>query len=67
MLSITYLKIGIGEAKSIVDAMKERVKGTWYEIARSLGVSQKDCKRIEGAFAYPGFEPKQVQPVDGNS
>jgi serine/threonine-protein kinase HipA len=52
-----------GEAKSIVDAMKERVKGTWYEIARSVSVSEKDCKRIEGAFAYPGFDLKQVQPV----
>ena len=50
-------------AKSIVDTMKERVKGTWYEVARSVGVSQKDCERIEGAFAYPGFDLKQVQPV----
>jgi serine/threonine-protein kinase HipA len=51
------------EAKSIVDAMKERVKGTWYETARAAGVSEKDCERIEGAFVYPGFDLDQVQPV----
>jgi serine/threonine-protein kinase HipA len=51
------------EAKSIVDAMKERVKGTWYETARAAGVSEKDCERIEGAFVYPGFDLEQVQPV----
>jgi serine/threonine-protein kinase HipA len=55
------------EAKSIVDAMKERVKGTWYETARSVGVSDKDCERIAGAFAYPGFDLEHVQPVAGNS
>jgi serine/threonine-protein kinase HipA len=52
------------EAKSIVDAMKECVKGTWYEVARSVGVSEKDCERIGGAFAYPGFDLEQVQPVE---
>lgn len=52
-----------GEAKTIVDTIKERVKGTWYEVARSVGVLEKDCERIEGAFAYPGFDLEQVQPV----
>jgi serine/threonine-protein kinase HipA len=51
------------EAKSIVDAMKERVKGRWYEVARSVGVSEKDCERLQGAFAYPGFDLEQVQPI----
>src|SRR5215470_9748537 len=51
------------EAKSVVDAMKDRVKGTWYEIARSVGVSEKDCERVEPAFSYPGFDLEQVQPV----
>ena len=55
------------EAKSIVNAMKERVKGTWYETARSVGVSDKDCERVAGAFAYPDFDLEHVQPVDGNS
>jgi serine/threonine-protein kinase HipA len=53
------------EAKSIVDTMKERVKGTWYEVARSVAVSEKDCERISNAFAYPGFDLEQVRPVDG--
>jgi serine/threonine-protein kinase HipA len=50
------------DAKSIVDTMKDRVKGIWYETARTAGVSEKDCERIAGAFAYPGFDLEQ----DGN-
>ena len=53
-------------AKSIVDAMKDRVKGTWYEVARAACVSEKDCERIAGAFVYQGFDLQQVEPVDGN-
>jgi serine/threonine-protein kinase HipA len=53
------------DAGAIVDAMKDRVKGTWYETARTAGVSERDCERIAGAFAYPGFDLEQVQPVDG--
>ena len=44
------------EAKEIVFAMRDRVKASWYELARSEGVSEKDCERIAGAFAYPGFD-----------
>ena len=55
------------EAKAMVDAMRDRVKKTWYEIARGAGVSEKDCERIAGAFAYPGFDLERVQPVDGKS
>jgi serine/threonine-protein kinase HipA len=44
------------EAKHIVDAMRDRVKGTWYETAKAVGVSEKDCERIAGAFVYPGFD-----------
>jgi hypothetical protein len=25
-------------------------------------VSDKDCERIAGAFAYPGFDLERVQP-----
>jgi serine/threonine-protein kinase HipA len=53
------------EAKSIVGAMKNRVKATWHETARKAGVSEKDCERVAGAFAYPGFDLEQVQSVDG--
>jgi len=53
------------DARAIVDAMKDRVKGTWYKTARTAGVSERDCERIAGAFAYPGFDLEQIQPVDG--
>lgn len=43
------------EAGALVSGMEERVKETWYEIARSADVSEKDCENISGAFAYPGF------------
>lgn len=42
-------------AEAIVSEMEQRVKNTWYEIARAEGVSEKDCEQISGAFAYPGF------------
>jgi len=46
--------------------MEGQVRNTWYEVARAAGVSEKDCERIKGAFAYPGFDLERVQPVDGN-
>jgi len=52
------------EAETVMATMREQVKGSWYEIARSAGVSEKDCERISGAFAYPGFDLDHVQPVD---
>jgi serine/threonine-protein kinase HipA len=54
------------DAKGIVDAMKTRVKGIWYEVARAAGVSETDCERITGAFAYPGFDLEGLQPGDRN-
>jgi serine/threonine-protein kinase HipA len=53
-------------ARSIGETMKDRVKRTWYETARSAGVSEKDCERIAGAFVYPGFDLEQVQPMQNN-
>lgn len=53
------------DAKRIVAAMRDRVRGTWYEVARSVGVSEKDCERISGAFAYPGFDLDHFQPQPG--
>lgn len=43
------------EARALVDRMEEQVKATWYHVARGAGVTEQDCTRIEGAFAYPGF------------
>jgi serine/threonine-protein kinase HipA len=43
------------EASAIIDAMEATVKAKWYETARREGVSDADCDRISGAFAYDGF------------
>jgi len=53
-----------GDAGSIVEAMKDRVKGTWYDVARRVGVAEKDCERIASAFVYPGFDLEQIHPVN---
>jgi serine/threonine-protein kinase HipA len=54
------------DAKAIIGTMREGVKSTWYEVARGAGVSERDCERISGSFAYPGFDLDYVQPVDQN-
>lgn len=47
--------LGKEEARTIVNEMEAQVKATWYHSARAQGVSEADCERITGAFAYPGF------------
>ncbi len=42
-------------AERILDETEAQVRARWYEIARREGVSERDCGRIAGAFAYPGF------------
>lgn len=42
-------------AAKILDEMEAQVRARWYEVARREGVSERDCERIAGAFAYPGF------------
>lgn len=42
-------------AAKILDDMEGEVRARWYEVARREGVSERDCERIAGAFAYPGF------------
>jgi serine/threonine-protein kinase HipA len=44
------------EASVIIEAMRNRVEVTWHDVARAVGVSEKDCERIAGAFAYSGFD-----------
>ena len=44
-----------GQARAVIDAMEEQVRGTWYSTARAAGVSERDCEAISRAFAYPGF------------
>lgn len=48
------------EAETIVKKMEERVRDTWYQVARSEGVSERDCDVIKGAFVYPGFRLSQA-------
>jgi serine/threonine-protein kinase HipA len=45
------------EARTIVARMEEQVRATWRKVARSVGVSERDCDKISGAFVYPGFRP----------
>jgi len=43
------------KAKKIIDDMEAQVRDTWFSTARSVGMSERDCKQIAGAFVYPGF------------
>jgi serine/threonine-protein kinase HipA len=43
------------DADVLVRELERRIANRWYEVARSEGVSEKDCELIHGAFCYPGF------------
>jgi serine/threonine-protein kinase HipA len=43
------------EARGIVSRMEQTVGNGWYEVARREGVSEADCDKLAGAFAYGGF------------
>jgi len=43
------------EARALIDEMEAQVRGSWYALARTAGVSARDCNKIASAFAYPGF------------
>ncbi len=47
--------LSVDAAAHTVDEMGARVRASWYKISRGCGVSEADCERIAGAFAYPGF------------
>jgi serine/threonine-protein kinase HipA len=47
--------LGADEAKAVVSEMTERVRSTWYDIARAQGVSANDAEAISAAFVYEGF------------
>jgi len=51
------------QAATSVDDIERCIASRWYEIARREGVSEQDCGRIKGAFAYPGFR-LGVSPLD---
>lgn len=43
------------EAKAIVLDMTDKVRASWYDVARMQGVTEKDTETIRGAFIYDGF------------
>lgn len=51
------------EANAIIDDMEIIVRNRWYEIARRVGVTDKDCEKLARAFAYPGFRLEIAEPV----
>jgi serine/threonine-protein kinase HipA len=50
----------VDDASGIVDTIRDRVRAAWYDVARSTGVTEKDCERISGAFPYPGLDLDHV-------
>jgi serine/threonine-protein kinase HipA len=52
------------KATAMIQELKDRVKGTWYDVTRAAGVSEKDCAQIAAAFVYPGFDLDHVEPVE---
>ena len=42
-------------AETLLSDMEGRIRESWYPVARSEGVSERDCETIAGAFVYPGF------------
>lgn len=43
------------QATKLVDEMEAQVRATWFATARDCGVTEADCEKISGAFAYDGF------------
>ena len=46
------------DARNTMDVIEKTITDRWYDIARRVGVTEKDCERIAGAFVYPGFRLK---------
>lgn len=46
------------EAKIIIEEVEAVVRHSWYDTARACGVTEEDCRQIEGAFVYSGFRQK---------
>ena len=44
------------QARQIIQSMENQIRNTWYATARSVGVSEQDCKKISTSFVYPGFD-----------
>lgn len=44
-----------GQAAAIIAGLEARVRADWHRVARRVGVTERDCAAISGAFCYPGF------------
>ena len=51
----TRFLIHRADAEAVIGTMEQTVRNRWYAIARSQGLTEKDCDRISRAFVYPGF------------
>ncbi len=51
------------DAEATIGAMEQTVRSRWHAIARAQGVTERDCERIAGAFAYPGFRLRLPTPA----
>jgi serine/threonine-protein kinase HipA len=54
--------LGADDARGIVNEMEAKVRASWYATARAAGVSERDCGKIAGAFAYEGFRRAGTTP-----
>ena len=43
------------KAAGIIHELEAKVRDGWYRVARRVGVTERDCDVISGAFCYPGF------------
>lgn len=56
------------QAAAIIDDVEARVRDGWYRVARRVGVTERDCEALSGAFCYPGFRlPVRVEQLGGSA
>ncbi len=44
------------QGEKILSSVSGQVRANWYSIARTQGVSERDCETISGAFGYDGLK-----------
>lgn len=49
--------LGRDEAKAIFNHVTETIRGSWRQVMRGAGVSERDSERIRDAFLYDGLFP----------
>ena len=54
------------EANHIIEDMQNLISSSWYHVARTSGVSIEDCKKIQSAFNYDGFDYNLLPLVEKN-